>query len=116
MISRTVHRTHSNALKSATVSLRQPTTRLSEKGKKHLVTRRVVRLPLSQQSVHGHASLVPRVAALAERYLATREAAHSAQRVSAGHGVPEFLLQLPGEPPPQRYSKSNPWGNPSLLG
>ena len=68
--------------------------RLAEKGKKHLVTRRVVRLPLSQQSVRGHTSLLPRVAALAERYLAAREA------VSAGHMVPEFLLQLPGEPRP----------------
>ena len=74
--------------------------RLSEKGKKHLVTRRVVRLPISQRSVHGHSSLLPRVAALAERYLAARAAAHSAHQVSAGHAVPEFLLQLHGEPRP----------------
>ena len=74
--------------------------RLAEKGKKHLVTRRVVRLPLSQQAVHGHKSLLPRVAALADRYLAAREAALCTLQTSAGHLVPEYLLQLPGEPRP----------------
>ena len=67
--------------------------RLTEKGKKHMVTRRVVRLPLSQSSVRGHPSVVPRVAALAERYLAARRAAQTSP-------APEFLLQLPGEPRP----------------
>ena len=66
---------------------------MTEKGKKHLVTRRVVLLPLSRSSVHGHASVIPRIAALAERYLAARQAVQASLE-------PEFLLQLPDEPRP----------------
>ena len=72
--------------------------RLAEKGKKHLVTRRVVRLPLSPQPVHGYPSLVPRIAALASRYLEAREATLSELY------APEFLLQLQGEPRPTTRS------------
>ena len=58
-----------------------------------MVTRRVVRLPLSQSSDCGHASVIPRIAALAERYLAARQAVQASLE-------PEFLLQLPDEPRP----------------
>ena len=70
--------------------------RLTEKGKRRLRVRRVVRLPLDQRPVHGHESALPRVAALAARYLASRVAACA----EAGAAVPEFLLQLPGEARP----------------
>ena len=68
--------------------------RLTEKGKKRFVTRRVVRLPLSQQPVHGHISVLPRVAALARRFLTARRLACGAEP------EPEFMLQLLGEPRP----------------
>ena len=58
-----------------------------------MITRRVVRLPLSRSSVRGHASVIPRVAALAERYPAARQAVQASSE-------PDFLLQLPGEPRP----------------
>jgi hypothetical protein len=67
--------------------------RLTEKGKKGQAVRRVVRLPLQQQPVHGHSSVLPRIAALAERYLDLRTAMCSGT-------APEWLLQLPGEPRP----------------
>ena len=70
--------------------------RLTEKGKRRLRVRRVVRLPLDQRPVQGHESALPRVAALAARYLAGRVAACA----EAGTALPEFLLQLPGETRP----------------
>lgn len=68
--------------------------RLTEKGKKHHVVRRIVRLPLSQRAVAGHPSALPRVAALLRRYCDARTAA------VGGGEVPEFLFQLPGESRP----------------
>ena len=65
--------------------------RLTEKERKHLALRRIVRLPLAQLSVHGHASALPRVAALARCYLQERKL--------AGLDA-EYLLQLRGEPRP----------------
>ena len=70
--------------------------RVSEKMKKRMRWRRIIRIPLAQRRVCGHTSAVPRVAALAVQYLAAREAACA----SAGLPAPDFLLQLPGEPRP----------------
>ena len=53
--------------------------------------RRVVRLPLLQSSVRGFPSALPRIAALARRYLAAR----SSEGMEA-----EYLLQLRGEARP----------------
>jgi hypothetical protein len=74
--------------------------RLEEKGKRHTAVRRVIRLPLSQQSVQGHPSILPRVAALLRRYLAARTL-----RVSSGT-QPEFFFQLPGETRPTTTTMS----------
>jgi hypothetical protein len=71
--------------------------RLTEKGKKHHVVRRVVRLPLSQQPTAGHSSALPRVAALLQRYCDAR--ARCVRALLSGD-VPEFLFQLPGESRP----------------
>ena len=65
--------------------------RLTEKGRRHTALRRVVRLPLAQLAVRGHESALPRVAALARRYLQERKL--------AGLDA-EWLLQLAGEPRP----------------
>jgi integrase len=65
--------------------------RLTEKGKRQLSVRRIVRLPLDQPPVRGIASALPRVAALLRRYLALRAASGAA---------PEFAFQLPGEARP----------------
>lgn len=65
--------------------------RIAEKGRKHLVLRRVIRLPLSQALVRGYSSALPRVAVLASRYLTLR----------AETGLEaEYLLQIQGEPRP----------------
>ena len=42
--------------------------RIEEKGKRGQATRRVIRLPIVQRAVAGHASAVPRVAELLRRY------------------------------------------------
>jgi hypothetical protein len=68
--------------------------RLTEKGKRNTVIRRIVRLPLVQQSVQGHASALPRIATLARRFIKARTSALGSAP------APEFLLQLPGEPRP----------------
>jgi hypothetical protein len=70
--------------------------RLSEKGKRQQSIRRVVRLPLSQPPVHGHASALPRVAALLARYLSLRETAFPS--------TPEFAFQLGREQRPTTAS------------
>ena len=70
--------------------------RLTEKMRRRLRWRRVVRLPLAQQPVRGQASALPRVAALARVYLCARLDFCSA----TGAAEPEFLFQLPGEPRP----------------
>jgi hypothetical protein len=70
--------------------------RLSEKGKRAQSIRRVVRLPLAQQAVHGHESLLPRVAALLNRYLQSRGA--------ASPRTPEYAFQLAGETRPTTAS------------
>jgi hypothetical protein len=74
--------------------------RLSEKGKRNTVVRRVVRLPLAQPPCHGHASALPRIAAAARRYLDARAALCAA----SGVAEPEWLLQLPSEARPTTRS------------
>ena len=49
--------------------------------------RRIVRLPLTARSFHGHASLLPQLGELGRAYLAARAALGAA---------PEWLFQLPG--------------------
>ena len=66
--------------------------RLTEKGKKGHVVRRVLHLDLAAA---GADSALPRVAALARYYLGLRRAL-----LRDGQAVPEFLLQLPGESRP----------------
>ena len=66
--------------------------RLTEKGKRRLRVRRIVRLPLAQRQVEGAASVLPRVARLARYYIALR--------AKLAGGAPEFLFQLPGEARP----------------
>ena len=66
--------------------------RLSEKGKRQQSVRRVVRLPLTPSSVHGHLSVLPRVGALLARYFALRAKLAPSQ--------PDFAFQLPGEQRP----------------
>ena len=56
--------------------------RIEEKGKRGQATRRVIRLPIVQRAVAGHASAVPRVAELLRRYFRARKRASPA--------VPEF--------------------------
>ena len=64
--------------------------------------RRVVRLPLRAPPVEGHASALPRLAALGEVYLAAR----ADLCASLGVPEPEWLFQLPGEPPPSTRAMS----------
>ena len=64
--------------------------RLEEKGKRHLVVRRVIRLPLRCHPVEGEPSALPRVAELARAWLRVREEVW-------GAAATEWLLQLPGE-------------------
>lgn len=66
--------------------------RLTEKGKKGTVVRRVLHLDFSAA---GGDSALPRVAALGERYLGLRR-----HLLRAGQSEPEFLLQLAGETRP----------------
>lgn len=61
--------------------------RLTEKGKKGAVVRRVLRLSLA-----GATSAVRRIASLGRCYLRARR-----ERLRDGQSEPEFLLQLPGE-------------------
>ena len=68
--------------------------RLSEKGKKGKVLRRVLKLSLS-----GTTSAVRRIARLGEQYIAAR-----ASLLRAGQALPEYLLQLPGEARPTTRS------------
>ena len=64
--------------------------RLSEKGRKNTVTRRVIRIPTSPRQVRGVWSVIPRVASLLLAYIEVRTA-HS-------EGVvPDFFFQLPSE-------------------
>ena len=63
--------------------------RLTEKGKKGMVVRRVLKLHVSRA---GGTSAVPRVRALGASYLAARS-----RSLRVGQSEPEFLLQLPGE-------------------
>lgn len=63
--------------------------RLTEKGKKGHVVRRILHLDLAAA---GAASALPRVAALACHYLDLRR-----RLLRDGQAEPEFLLQLPGE-------------------
>ena len=64
--------------------------RLTEKGKRGQSVRRVVRLPIAARATHGHASALPRIAALLKGYRAARERAGSATE-------PEWFFQLPAE-------------------
>ena len=64
--------------------------RLTEKGRKGMVLRRVLRIALS-----GARSAPQRVAALASAYLEART-----RSLRSGQSEPEFLLQLPGESRP----------------
>ena len=64
--------------------------RLTAKGKKGMVLRRILRIALS-----GARSAPQRVAALATAYLEARM-----RSLRSGQSEPEFLLQLPGEPRP----------------
>ena len=63
--------------------------RLTEKGKKGMVVRRVLKLHVSRA---GGTSAIPRVRALGASYLAARS-----RSLRVGQSEPEFLLQLPGE-------------------
>ena len=74
--------------------------RLSEKGKRHLVVRRVVRLPLRTEPVHGEQSALPRVASLASRYLRARTEVWD----QVGSQGTAWLFQLPGEARPTSRS------------
>ena len=62
--------------------------RISEKMRRGWAFRRIVRLPLTAMSYHGHASLLPQLGELGRAYLAARAALGAA---------PEWLFQLPGE-------------------
>ena len=66
--------------------------RLTEKGKKGHVVRRVLHLDLAAA---GAASALPRVAALGQYYLDLRRSL-----LRDGQAEPEFLLQIPGETRP----------------
>ena len=63
--------------------------RLTEKGKKGTVVRRVLKLDVARA---GHGSALPRVASLGIAYLNAR-----GRFLRDGQSTPEFLLQLPGE-------------------
>ena len=76
--------------------------RLTEKGKRGLALRRVLRLSLTAAPVHGHASILPRIAALAEAYTCMRSELCAARGVP----VPEFMFQLPGERRPTTTTMS----------
>ena len=67
--------------------------RLTEKGKKGRALRRILRLPIQQTATHGHESILPRVAALAQMYTDARTALCARHRTA----TPEWLFQLPGE-------------------
>ena len=70
--------------------------RLSEKGKRQQAVRRIIRLPLAPSSVEGHASILPRIGALVQRYFDLRRSLTQQQ--------PEFAFQLPGEQRPTTAS------------
>ena len=76
--------------------------RLTEKGKKGQRLRRVLRIPLSIAAVHGHASALPRVAALLRRYFRERSRFHEPG------SPPAFAFQLPFETRPTT-SKMEKW-------
>lgn len=70
--------------------------RLTEKMRRRSAFRRVLRLPLDAPPVRGHASALPRLAALGRIYACAR-----AELVAkAGGGTPPYFFQLPGEPKP----------------
>ncbi len=75
--------------------------RLTEKGKRGLALRRVIRLPIDAELVcEGERSALPRVAQLARAYLEARREAHAA----AQRPLSEYLFQLPGERRPTTTS------------
>ena len=74
--------------------------RVTEKGKRGLALRRVIRIPLDAPPSDGHPSILPELAALARRYLAARRRAYA----SAGGAQSEWLFQLPRERRPTTRS------------
>jgi len=79
------------------VSAEEIWLRLSEKGRKHTSVRRIMRLPLTPLSTHGHPSALPRVGDLLRRYFELRRRAAPSE--------PEFAFQLPGEVRPTTASE-----------
>jgi len=68
--------------------------RISEKQKRGMALRRVIRLPLRAAPCRGHQSAIPALAQLGRAYLDARAA------VVGGAPAPRWLFQLPGEPAP----------------
>jgi len=77
--------------------------RITEKGKRKNRIRRVIRLPISQSAISGHASALPLVASLLESYLFARQVLVSS---FPGVDIPEFFFQLPGEARPTTATMS----------